>query len=62
MIEARLFSSADIAVPIMLHIRRLWHFIPADASVNVKDRARALHIPVCANSLNDASDLDPHAV
>jgi hypothetical protein len=50
----------------MLHVRRLWHFIPADASVNVKDRAKALHIPVCANRLraviNDASQERVHGI
>jgi hypothetical protein len=48
MIEARLFSSADIAVPTMLHVQPLWQFIPADASVNVKDRARVHFTFRCA--------------
>jgi hypothetical protein len=38
--EARLVSSADISGRTMLRVQRLWHFIPADASVNAKDRAR----------------------
>src|SRR6516225_11043912 len=39
--RSKLFSSADIPGPTMLRVQRLWHFIPADASVNVKDCARA---------------------
>jgi hypothetical protein len=39
MTEAGLFWSTDIPATIMLRVQPFWHFLPADAPVNVKDRA-----------------------
>src|SRR5215471_17324622 len=55
--EARLVSSTDISGPTMLRAQRLWHFIPADASVNVKDRVRVHFTFRCAPTGQDSTPL-----
>jgi hypothetical protein len=51
MIEARLFSSADFAVPTMLHVQPLWHFHPCGCIVNMKERARVHFTFRCWNQI-----------